>query len=872
MPAPGYARRRVSDHLSDDDVARLAAGTLSRQDSQRFNAHAMGCDDCSARLERALATSSSSGAPTTAAPAPASGAVERIDRYILLGEVGRGGMGRVFRAFDPRLERTVAVKLLRAERQDARDRAQLIGEAQTLAKLSHPNLVTVFDAGEANGTVFLAMEYLQGETLAEWLEQKRPLDAVLRAFREAGEGLAAAHAAGLVHRDFKPSNVLLHKGLAKVTDLGLARAATQQAVEVAGTAAYMAPEQREGRFDERSDQFAFGVALAEALKSTGARVPSWLEALTARARAPRPEDRFPSMRALLDALEADPVRRRRRVLAVAAVVLFVVSLGGALGLAQQRRLASCSGGDGRVAAVFGADVRAAVKKHLDASFPAEAAKAQLALLDGWAASWRTLRRDVCVATRVRGEQSDELFTLKTLCLDRQMAHFAAVVERTAAGGVGPEALVSALADLPRVAGCDDGETLVFHNASETPAARRAAQPVREQLDRAVALSSIGKDEEAGALVADALEKARATKAPPLLSEALVLEGQLEARRGEAVKARERFVEGYRLAAASRHDSVAARAATELMVTWGTAPETMAAVRGFAEAALERAGRDDDSESMFRFHLAQALFDQAHYEEAEREFRRCLELRSKVYGPDAPPSRSARVNLAMTLERQQHTDEALALYKEILAADEAQYGPQSAPAVRSRVTWAAGMVAAHRYDAALPVLEQARRELEKFGAVETDSRFTVIDNLASVLEARRRWKEALALREELRTVSGEDDFLVALTQAATCRVKLELGERDAARELAEAAQKYFTAANADHPSLVVPLTVLGRLEKSDEKARALLEHAVKIGADADAELLADAELALSERVAEPRRAALREQAKKRYTELGLSPPR
>jgi len=282
--------------LDDATLDALARGRLPREAAMRAHAHVVSCDACAARLEK-IETGS---------------AVEKLGRYVLVGEVGRGGMGRVFRAVDPRLERTVAVKVLRSERQSPQDRERLLHEAQTLAKLSHPHLVTVFDAGEDKGNVFLAMEYLEGETLAEWLATKRPLEDVLRVFRQAGEGLAAAHEAGVVHRDFKPSNVLLHKGAAKVTDLGLARAATSETVEVAGTRGYMAPEQREGRFDARSDQYAFGVALAEALDSTGRPTPRWLDALSQRARAEKPEDRFPSMRALLDALAADPVRRRRR--------------------------------------------------------------------------------------------------------------------------------------------------------------------------------------------------------------------------------------------------------------------------------------------------------------------------------------------------------------------------------------------------------------------------------------------------------------------------------------------------------------------------------------------------------------------------------
>lgn len=479
---------------------------------------------------------------------------------------------------------------------------------------------------------------------------------------------------------------------------------------------------------------------------------------------------------------------------------------------------------------------------------------------------------MCLATRVRGEQSDELFTLKTLCLDRQMAHFSAVVEKLSAGAVEAEVLASALADLPRTAGCQDGDALVFHNASETAAERRAAQPVREQLDRAVALSSIGQDDEAAKLVADGLAKARTSGLAPLLSEALVLEGQLAVRRGDGPKAREHFTEAYRLASASRHDAVASRAATELMVTYSAAPDAMAAVRTFAEAALERAGRDDDTEGTFHFYVGLALFEQGHYEDAEREFERALKLRIARYGEQAPATRSARVNLAMTYERQLRADKALALYQDALRADEAEFGPASAPAVRSRVTWAAGLVAAHRYDVALPVLEQARQELERFGAVENDARFTVLDNLGAVLEAKRRWKDALPFREEQLAVAGEDEFLLALTRTSSCRTRLELGDRDGAARDAEAARAYLSASNADHPAQVTPLTVLGRLERDDAKARALLERAVALGKDADVELLADAEWALAERVAEPRRATLKAQARARYAQLGLNPPR
>jgi serine/threonine protein kinase len=210
-----------------------------------------------------------------------------IDRYRILGCIGQGGMGIVYAARDERLGRTVALKLLRPElgRTGTGDLAR---EAQSLAKLSHPNVVAVFDVGEHGGQLFVAMEYVEGQSLRRWLETPRPLPAILEVFIAAGEGLAAAHRAGMVHRDFKPDNVLVGvDGRPRILDFGLARAHDQQREllppafadnaqasatslsrhgVVLGTPAYMAPEQHLGeRADARSDQFGFCVALYQAL-------------------------------------------------------------------------------------------------------------------------------------------------------------------------------------------------------------------------------------------------------------------------------------------------------------------------------------------------------------------------------------------------------------------------------------------------------------------------------------------------------------------------------------------------------------------------------------------------------------------------------
>ena len=298
-----------------------------------------------------------------AAAVPAS-----VGRFVVLSTVGAGSMGVVVAAYDPVLDRRIALKVLRASPNTASE-ARLIQEAQAMARLAHPSVVAVHEAGVADGLVYLAMEFVAGGTLRAWLAAApRGWREIRDRFVEAGRGLAAAHDAGLVHRDFKPDNVLIGRdGHARVTDFGLVRSvpavpddAGADTTSVAGTPRYMAPEQHRGeRADARADQFAFCVALYEALWQADpfaasdpaarrarilggeltppplGRVPARLAAAVVRGLAVDPERRYPSMRALLDDLVRDPAIDRRRRLRLIAVGLAGAALAtvinGALG-------------------------------------------------------------------------------------------------------------------------------------------------------------------------------------------------------------------------------------------------------------------------------------------------------------------------------------------------------------------------------------------------------------------------------------------------------------------------------------------------------------------------------------------------------------
>jgi|GEM_PF-6317406 len=382
MPAP--EARRVETHIAECSGCRKLVAALARALSIGGDVGAIAATELAA-----VEPADSSDAQTTvperprapaAVPAPAPGllrAGDKVARYVILECLGVGGMGMVYAAYDPRLDRRVALKFIRdraAGGPDATER--LVREAQAAAKLAHPNAVAVYDVGTVAEQVYIAMEHIDGCTLTEWLLWPRRWRDVVDTFVAAGRGLAAAHERGIVHRDFKPDNVMVCKsGRVRVMDFGLARvevaetgegAAPREATAserltqtgaVLGTPRFMAPEQfRGGPVGAAADQFGFCAALFAALYGVppfragtaarlaggasldaellpvpeGSSVPAWLHPLLVRGLAPRPEDRHPSLASLLDALAsglAPSVQRRPPWWFSPVVAVAVAALG-----------------------------------------------------------------------------------------------------------------------------------------------------------------------------------------------------------------------------------------------------------------------------------------------------------------------------------------------------------------------------------------------------------------------------------------------------------------------------------------------------------------------------------------------------------------
>ncbi len=394
----------------------MADGRLPRDLERAAQGHLEDCAECTALLAT-IVFSQVDPASSETAPAVRLGDMSAvptgttIGRFVVEGQLGSGGMGAVYRARDPELQRHVAIKLLHAGRSDA-DSDRLLREAQATARLNHPNVVAIYDVGRHDDEIYIAMELVEGEDLRAWLKgSQHPWPAILGAFVEAGRGLEAAHAAGLVHRDFKPDNALRGTdGRVRVVDFGLARgiadaalgvsAATQAAPSgrsrtvtetgaIVGTPMYMSPEQRAGDpIDPRSDQFSFCVALYHALyrnhpfsegthvalpPPTESPVPKAVFPIVARGLAEDPDARWPSMTALLDALEAIDRPSRARPFAYLAIAAVLAAIIVTIALVA-------SGGDGAAAASPAADsgeaaeLRARVEQLEDEKRRAEAGR------------------------------------------------------------------------------------------------------------------------------------------------------------------------------------------------------------------------------------------------------------------------------------------------------------------------------------------------------------------------------------------------------------------------------------------------------------------------------------------------------------------
>jgi tetratricopeptide (TPR) repeat protein len=684
--------------IDENRVLAFLDGSIPADDRARVEEHLAGCNVCMELVTLAAGDNVDHDRPAGTRPfigrlVPGS----RVARYQILNAIGRGGMGEVYAAYHPDLDRRIALKIVGDLGAAAPDRsARLLREARAIAHISHPNVITVHDAGTVDDHVYIAMEFIEGQTLDAWVRaQPRGWREVLDVFVAAGRGLAAAHAAGVVHRDFKPQNVMIGRdGSVRVMDFGLARL-DEEPVEsgpgvargdapplpptvtktgtIVGTPAYMAPEQfRRETLDGRADQFSFCVALHEALhghrpalahlqvwpdrskpdsnatnpnQHTGA--PTWLRGVIARGLSDDRDDRFPSMDALLAAVNRGQRRVRQRTTGLGVGIAVALLSVGAWRLADARRV-SCSPPTERLAAVWSGDESNPRRKAVHRAFTAlgrstaETAWQQVArALDDYTAQWSAMYVQTCEATNVRGEQSGEVLDLRMGCLSEALDGARALTEVLARADQQTmlSQTVTATQDLAALGRCTDVAAL--RSAVPLPRDERTAETVRglrRELRDANALEDVGNNRAAVEAIHALLPRIEATGYKPLIAEALYLKGALQL--NTAAKAAEADLENafYR-AEASRDDVTAAKAVSALVYIAATSPgrrqdsDRWAAI-GFA--ILDRLAVPQPRIRAWILHnQGVAAGDAGDFESGRRLLEQAIALKERELGPNHP---------------------------------------------------------------------------------------------------------------------------------------------------------------------------------------------------------------------------------------------
>ncbi len=746
----------------------------------------------------------------------------RVGRFVVLDKLGEGAMGVVYAAFDPELDRKVAIKLLRPDGANGETaQARLVAEAKAMARLSHPNVVPAYEVGTFDGRVFIAMEFVDGVTLRVWCAAApRTIRQRLAVLVAAGKGVAAAHAAGLVHGDFKPENILIDRdGRPRVLDFGLARpfdASGEAPVEaavtrssIAGTPAYMAPEQFDGVVDARSDQFAFCVVAHEVLygvrpyeastwralrdevragrrRPTPLRtqVPRRVRTALATGLAPAPAERHGSMRALLIELERARDRRSRQAVVAAALVG-----GGAVAaalLVGPAMDAQCDGPPRSFESTYGTARRAKILRTVRGTKApyAEASVAAIGATFGrHIAEVRSMEREACEATHVRHEQSESLLSTRMLCLEERAQELTALSDGLAevdADSVGRVA--TALATLTPVEVCADLEYLRRQIPPPADADTRARVAALEaRLQRVRTLHDLAKFDEAVTIARAVYAEAQDVDYEPLRASAATRLGWSEARVSNLAAAERYLHEGARRGLEA--GEVLAMAEAWDMLTYVTAvhrSDNRAAERyaGYALALAPQLVGREATVSAFYGRRGWLYHRMGRIEDALVDQQRALELREEHLGLDHPQTGYSYFYRARALASVGRYDEAIEDFERSQQIFTEAFSEDDLMVVRSVHDRACTYVAMGAPEDALPLMERARSFYsDKYGAAHINTAYIDLDlgraHLAMNRPERARpyveaavgrfeavrgaehleYGEALAVRGDLERVEG-----------------------------------------------------------------------------------------------------------------------
>ncbi|WP_394821722.1 protein kinase domain-containing protein [Pendulispora albinea] len=610
-----------------------------------------------------------------------------MGRYLVADVIGEGGMGRIYRAYDPELNRPVALKLFRALRSEERQQKRLLREAQALAHVVHPNVVYVFDVGEFTGQVFFAMELVEGTTLRAELGHAKPdRRHLLRLIDQAGRGLAAAHRAGLAHRDFKPENVLIDRnGQVKVADFGLARAIVDakdsedparvpsdpparalelpvtEAGALVGTPGYMAPEQYEGHAaDARSDQFSFAIVAYEALfgrhpfsnkagkfsmdalragriEVPGRRLDIDYLRVLGRGLSRDPANRYPSLQHLLDELADVPRRRRRRTLVIAAIACAGMGLLGWPAIRNHRAQRCDTAATQALAGIWDAPRRAQVETVLTGdgkAFGRDVWKRVAATLDVYADQWKHTKVELCRSAEWWRAEDATKHTRASSCLDERRRELRAVTDVLAGGDRdvrlrAPDILIQ----LDALSSCTNAAALSLAPwPTYGEAAAVEVEPIRDLLAQSRARFDADQLAPAEEAARRALDLARKQQDRALAAEALYRLGIAQTGGGKYDAARASIVQALADAESSGRERLLPLIWSRLIVIDGKVrPDTVEPLVPFIEATVERL--DPQGPAHIELLRTLGLLENARgrYDRAIARFNAALDMARGVFG-------------------------------------------------------------------------------------------------------------------------------------------------------------------------------------------------------------------------------------------------
>ena len=807
------------------------------------------------------------------------GAALTIGRFTVVERVGQGGMGVVYAAYDPELDRKVALKLLPWQDGSPATReatARLLREAKAMARVSHPNVVTVYEVGKQDQRVFVAMEFVPGTTLDQWQrEQPRTWKEIVAVYLQAGHGLVAVHGEGLVHRDFKPTNVIIdRRGHARVLDFGIARPVGDPSAQLdsetladetddawaatptggaVGTPGYMAPEQYRGEAaDARSDQFGFCAALWEALyenrpfkgntvpelvhnvleakldEPANRRGPAALLELLRRGLAHEPDDRFDDMSTLVGALEriARPMPQR------AWPIVVTLGLGvGVLVVATDSETppSPCEGAADAIAAVWNdtrrSDVRAAFE-GTSRAYAAASFERVSASLDQYAADWTSAREEACRATLERGERSAELLDRSTICLDQRRQDLeAAVAVLSTADRTVLDRAPRVLSGLRSIANCTDAALLLQDvDPPPTPELREQVDALRAVIAQSGSERDAGRYESAHALALEAARRATELDYPPVAAEARLAEGKARSSLGDYEGAKQTLEEAYWTAIGAEHRRTAFEAARTIAQI-GAHDERPDAALGWArqaETLVRLAGYGAQEHAVVATARGVVLSAAGRYDEAVAELRRAVE---HVPGPSLHHT-TILLSLGTSLMRAGDYPGAREVQERALAGLREAYGPMHPEVAAAIHNLGTTDYQQGETESALASFREAAAIYEQAVGPEHPNVGLIWDGVGMALSELGRHEEAIAAYEHaleiLRKALGERNATVAGRLDNMADSLADLGRFDEAeRTKLEALEVLREALGPEHPEVARSLHSLGTLYgQRDDYDRAL----------------------------------------------------